>query len=126
MDDDAWLNSMDTSQLNELLECSVCFERLDQTSKVLPCQHTFCRRCLKEIVEKRKELRCPECRVLVEDDVDDLPSNILLVRILEGLKNTKRNRRSLTSDGVETHNRRNSPNQVIIIWFWEFVCWNVA
>lgn len=117
---------MDTSQLNELLECSVCFERLDQTSKVLPCQHTFCRRCLKEIVEKRKELRCPECRVLVEDDVDDLPSNILLVRILEGLKNTKRNRRSLTSDGVETHNRRNSPNQVIIIWFWEFVCWNVA
>jgi len=76
---------MDIPVLNELLECSVCLEQLDQSSKALPCQHTFCRRCLEEIVERRKELRCPECRVLVEEDVDDLPANILLVRILEGL-----------------------------------------
>lgn len=80
---------MDPVQLNELLECSVCLEQLDQTSKVLPCQHTFCRRCLKEIVERRKELRCPECRILCEEDVDDLPANILLVRILEGLNRQK-------------------------------------
>ena len=80
---------MDAVHLNELLECSVCLERLDQSCKVLPCQHTFCRRCLKEIVERRKELRCPECRVLVEEDVDDLPANIMLVRILEGLNQQK-------------------------------------
>lgn len=77
---------MDIPVLNELLECSVCLEQLDQSSKALPCQHTFCRRCLEEIVERRKELRCPECRVLVEEDVDDLPANIWLVRLLEGLK----------------------------------------
>ena len=80
---------MDPVQLNELLECSVCLEQLDQSSKVLPCQHTFCRRCLKEIVETRKELRCPECRILVEEDVDNLPVNIFLVRILEGLNRAK-------------------------------------
>lgn len=77
---------MDEQALNELLECSVCLERLDHTSKVLPCQHTFCRRCLDEIVSTKKELRCPECRTLVSYRVEDLPANILLIRLLEGLK----------------------------------------
>ncbi|KAL8576439.1 hypothetical protein ACOMHN_049006 [Nucella lapillus] len=77
---------MDEQALSEILECSVCLERLDHTSKVLPCQHTFCRRCLEEIVSTQLELRCPECRTLVTVRVEDLPPNILLVRLLEGLK----------------------------------------
>lgn len=77
---------MDESSLLDLLECSVCLERLDASAKVLPCQHTFCRRCLESIVCSRRELRCPECRVLVDCGVDDLPANILLVRLLDGLK----------------------------------------
>ncbi|KAL3267157.1 hypothetical protein HHI36_011296 [Cryptolaemus montrouzieri] len=78
---------MDEGTLNDLLECSVCLERLDTSSKVLPCQHTFCKKCLDEIVQKHKELKCPECRVLVTVRVDDLPPNVLLMRILEGMKN---------------------------------------
>ncbi|XP_046696601.1 E3 ubiquitin-protein ligase SH3RF3-like [Silurus meridionalis] len=77
---------MDESSLLDLLECSVCLDRLDASAKVLPCQHTFCRRCLESIVSSRRELRCPECRVLVDCGVDDLPANILLVRLLDGLK----------------------------------------
>lgn len=77
---------MDEQALTELLECSVCLEQLDDTSKVLPCQHTFCKRCLEEIVSTKHELRCPECRFLVEMRVEDLPSNILLIRLLEGIK----------------------------------------
>ncbi|XP_055958780.1 E3 ubiquitin-protein ligase SH3RF1 [Patella vulgata] len=77
---------MDEQSLNELLECSVCLERLNHTSKVLPCQHTFCRRCLDEILLTKQELRCPECRALIETKVEDLPNNILLIRLLEGLK----------------------------------------
>ncbi|KAK2524182.1 hypothetical protein Q9966_011789 [Columba livia] len=69
---------MDESSLLDLLECSVCLERLDTTAKVLPCQHTFCRRCLESIVSSRHELRCPECRILVGCGVDELPANILL------------------------------------------------
>lgn len=98
---------MDEHTLNDLLECSVCLERLDTSSKVLPCQHTFCRKCLEVdirsaklfvckhcndnlcfvlqvIYASRQELRCPECRVLVETKIDDLPPNVLLMRILEG------------------------------------------
>lgn len=77
---------MDEKLLNDLLECSVCLERLDTSSKVLSCQHTFCKKCLEEIVATHKELRCPECRTLVECRVDELPPNVLLMRILEGMK----------------------------------------
>ncbi|XP_053163297.1 E3 ubiquitin-protein ligase SH3RF3 isoform X2 [Hemicordylus capensis] len=82
--------AMDESSLLDLLECSVCLERLDTTAKVLPCQHTFCRRCLESIVSSRHELRCPECRILVGCGVDDLPANILLVRLLDGIRQRPR------------------------------------
>uniref|UniRef100_A0A3B3SFU9 RING-type E3 ubiquitin transferase n=1 Tax=Paramormyrops kingsleyae TaxID=1676925 RepID=A0A3B3SFU9_9TELE len=85
------LLKMDESSLLDLLECSVCLERLDTTAKVLPCQHTFCRRCLENILCSRNELRCPECRILVDCGVDDLPANILLVRLLDGIKQRPRN-----------------------------------
>ncbi|KAH8401008.1 hypothetical protein KR009_002411 [Drosophila setifemur] len=79
---------MDAHTLNDLLECSVCLERLDTTSKVLPCQHTFCRKCLQDIVASQHKLRCPECRILVSVRIDELPPNVLLMRILEGMKQT--------------------------------------
>lgn len=79
---------MDEHTLNDLLECSVCLERLDTTSKVLPCQHTFCRKCLQDIVASQHKLRCPECRILVSARIDELPPNVLLMRILEGMKQT--------------------------------------
>ncbi|KAM6446607.1 E3 ubiquitin-protein ligase SH3RF3 isoform 2-T2 [Liasis olivaceus] len=82
--------AMDESSLLDLLECSVCLERLDTTAKVLPCQHTFCRRCLESIVSSRHELRCPECRILVGCGVDELPANILLVRLLDGIRQRPR------------------------------------
>ncbi|XP_014229532.1 SH3 domain-containing RING finger protein 3 isoform X3 [Trichogramma pretiosum] len=78
---------MDECTLNDLLECSICLDRLDTSSKVLPCQHTFCKKCLEEIVTAQRELRCPECRVLVNVKVEDLPPNVLLMRILEGMRN---------------------------------------
>ena len=96
--------------LTELLECAVCLEQLDENCKVLPCQHTFCRRCLKEVVARRKELRCPECRILVEEDVDDLPANIMLVRILEQLRPIK------PSDSLDTESNEKRSDQVKAYW----------
>jgi len=55
-------------------------------SQVLPCQHTFCRRCLDEIILTKGRLHCPECRSQIHCRVEDLPSNILLVRLLESMK----------------------------------------
>ncbi|XP_077135598.1 E3 ubiquitin-protein ligase SH3RF1 isoform X4 [Ranitomeya variabilis] len=92
--------SMDESALLDLLECPVCLERLDASAKVLPCQHTFCKRCLQGIVSSRSELRCPECRTLVECGVDELPSNILLVRLLDGIKQRPRKAGPSTANGT--------------------------
>ncbi|NXM07980.1 SH3R2 ligase, partial [Tyrannus savana] len=66
--------------------CPVCFEKLDATAKVLPCQHTFCKPCLQRILKSQKELRCPECRTLVLCSIDQLPSNLLLIRLLDGVR----------------------------------------
>ncbi|KFV19730.1 E3 ubiquitin-protein ligase SH3RF1, partial [Tauraco erythrolophus] len=98
---------MDESALLDLLECPVCLERLDASAKVLPCQHTFCKRCLLGIVSSRNELRCPECRTLVDCSVDELPSNILLVRLLDGIK--QRPRKPGTGGGTGSTNALRVP-----------------
>ncbi|KFO31971.1 E3 ubiquitin-protein ligase SH3RF2 [Fukomys damarensis] len=77
---------MDDLALLDLLECPVCFEKLDVTAKVLPCQHTFCKPCLQRIFKAHKELRCPECRTLVFCSIEALPANLLLVRLLDGVR----------------------------------------
>lgn len=54
-----------------------------------------------EIVASHTELRCPECRVLVVFDINDLPPNLLLIRILEGIKSAPTN-----------HLRTNNPSLI--------------
>nr|XP_033782819.1 E3 ubiquitin-protein ligase SH3RF2 [Geotrypetes seraphini]XP_033782821.1 E3 ubiquitin-protein ligase SH3RF2 [Geotrypetes seraphini]XP_033782822.1 E3 ubiquitin-protein ligase SH3RF2 [Geotrypetes seraphini]XP_033782823.1 E3 ubiquitin-protein ligase SH3RF2 [Geotrypetes seraphini]XP_033782824.1 E3 ubiquitin-protein ligase SH3RF2 [Geotrypetes seraphini] len=77
---------MDDLSVLDLLRCPVCFEKLDVTAKVLPCQHTFCKPCLQRVFAGRKELRCPECRTPVFCNIEELPANLLLVRLLDGIR----------------------------------------
>jgi len=81
---------MELGGLGDLLECSVCLEQLSEYNKVLPCQHTFCTQCLKDVMKKKGELLCPECRSKVEVDILALPPNILVNRLLEGMKQSAR------------------------------------
>lgn len=72
-----------------LLECPVCFQQLDVSAKVLPCQHTFCLSCLQKHLAALAPtpLLCPDCRAPVPArTVEELPANLLLVRLLEGLR----------------------------------------
>ena len=112
---------LDTQDILQVLECSVCLDQLDESCKVLPCQHTFHRRCLERIFETNGSIRCPECRILLGNiHINDLPSNILLLRLLEGLKNSQKslslrscppfnNNRSSTSSGVGTNSHYQLP-----------------
>ncbi|XP_076147839.1 E3 ubiquitin-protein ligase SH3RF2 isoform X1 [Alosa pseudoharengus] len=78
---------MEDLALLDLLECPLCLEPLDVTAKVLPCQHTFCKPCLqRQEQSSRSGLRCPECRSPVAGAVEELPTNLLLVRLLEGFQ----------------------------------------
>eukprot|EP00794_Sanderia_malayensis_P005559 gene5559-6244_t len=84
---------MDISGIRELLDCPVCFERLRDNSKVLPCQHTFCRRCLKDVARTKGCVQCPECRsVFSNTDIDKLPPNVFLQRLSRELNFDKKER----------------------------------
>uniref|UniRef100_A0A8C5R0J1 SH3 domain containing ring finger 2 n=1 Tax=Leptobrachium leishanense TaxID=445787 RepID=A0A8C5R0J1_9ANUR len=72
--------------LDLLLDCPVCLRKLDVTAKVLPCQHTFCQPCLQRLLKAKKDLRCPECHTPVFCNINELPANLLLVRLLEGIR----------------------------------------
>ncbi|XP_062281803.1 E3 ubiquitin-protein ligase SH3RF2 [Scomber scombrus] len=80
-------SKMEELALIALLECPLCLEQLDVSAKVLPCQHTFCMSCLQKQEAAHPQLLCPECRTPVPArTVEELPANILLVRLLEGLQ----------------------------------------
>lgn len=103
----------ETEFLQDILECSVCLNSLTEQNKVLPCQHTFCVQCLAEILQTQNELRCPECRILYKGitNLDELPSNILLIRLLEGLKQNMR---------IKNNRLIKTPNQTPMKQFGKF------
>ena len=51
-------------ELRERLTCAVCMEQFKEP-KVLPCLHTYCKKCLEKLVKKQgseQVITCPECR----------------------------------------------------------------
>lgn len=47
--------------MTELMECPVCLERFDDPQQITACGHTFCRRCLERLAQRR----CPTCRAAI-------------------------------------------------------------
>lgn len=71
----------------DLLECPLCLEPLEESAKVLPCQHTFCMPCLQQHEASHPhQMCCPECRSAVPGSVHELPTNPLLLRLLQSLQ----------------------------------------
>ncbi|XP_071956992.1 uncharacterized protein [Antedon mediterranea] len=79
--------------VTKLLECPIClqlFNGCDRLPKLLPCQHTYCILCLKNIAKKMDDVvECPECRVwhqLTHSGVTAFPHNITIMRLLDAHK----------------------------------------
>ncbi|KAK7094917.1 tripartite motif-containing protein 2-like [Littorina saxatilis] len=79
----------------EFLNCRLCNEEF-QDPKLLPCLHSFCRRCLADYIPARKPhhpddhhqakeegtFSCPECGTeVVAEDLGSLPDNVLARRL---------------------------------------------
>ena len=75
-------------QFSEQLSCPLCLNRFDDP-KVLPCLHTFCRRCLEDMVRRDRvgRLLCPTCKqdvsMAADTGIDCLPSNFFITNILD-------------------------------------------
>lgn len=80
------MSTKDKDVLSDLLECSICMEAF-QTSgsmrpKMLRCQHSFCIICLQKM-KSGFNIQCPICRMKFEASVNELPNNLLLMRIID-------------------------------------------
>jgi len=62
--------------------CSICLDDLTEDNKMLPCQHTYHRKCLLNYVGRSKTIVCPDCREKHSVRVDDLKPNFLVNQIL--------------------------------------------
>ena len=73
-------------QPTESQNCPICLGRYEQP-RVLPCFHTYCRRCLDAHAASRTRFPCPQCREEVylgdSGNIDTLPSNSFIGDILK-------------------------------------------
>lgn len=93
----------------QFLRCHICNEKYDQTErhpKSLPCNHTFCLPCLKQVFDHNQQnsrtrrqitwfddsyegvLKCPECRVeifLRRAEIESLPSDHRVIQMMDFL-----------------------------------------
>lgn len=99
------LKKMNESVLEIAIECQVCAEALDMSTKVLPCGHSYHKKCIQDWVGRNPEFVCPGCRTLFHVEVDRLPPNVVLNHILESRRNAKKKspaKCSLSKNGKET------------------------
>ena len=85
------------SELNKLLECSICLRTFSKPL-CLPCMHTFCCDCIKEYVENLQkdgsegsEFNCPTCRCRIdipEGGVEKLPRHLFVNNLKEVIAST--------------------------------------
>ena len=72
-----------------LVECQVCrevYDYQDLCPRMLKCGHSFCTRCLWQLLTADDKIPCPTCRVEVnvrQDGVAGLPKNFALLNILD-------------------------------------------
>lgn len=91
----------------QFLRCHVCQEKFDQKErhpKALPCNHTFCLMCLKQVYDAGQQgrrrgfawadedlhgvLKCPECRVevrLTKVEISALPNDHRIIQMIDFL-----------------------------------------
>lgn len=71
-------------ELAENFKCAICADYFDEPRMLPDCGHSFCTKCLIEVVKNRQQLECPMCRlpkpnVKSEQDVmQHLPINYAL------------------------------------------------
>ena len=87
-----------TDSLEHILACQICLEDFEETgdhvSRLLPCTHTLCEKCLKQLIKPTNEgafIECPECREKhrVKNDVRTFPqTKYILINIRKKLEDS--------------------------------------
>ncbi|XP_014206689.1 RING finger protein nhl-1-like [Copidosoma floridanum] len=76
--------------LEDVIRCPIC-EQIMQSPRMLPCQHTFCKKCLEwkfdeDPRNKENVLRCPVCKAEAKNFTrDNLPPNLSIESVLRAV-----------------------------------------
>ena len=70
-----------SDSLEYILTCQICLDDFEETGdhvpRILPCSHSLCEKCLKQLIEGNF-VECPECREkhrVVDNEVKTFPQN---------------------------------------------------
>ncbi|EGT45484.1 hypothetical protein CAEBREN_00409 [Caenorhabditis brenneri] len=79
------------SLIENLCQCQICCSNYNETTKVaqmLHCGHTFCMDCIRNIQKygNSAHLECPSCRSETKCDIDAVPTNFLVMEIMQKLQ----------------------------------------
>jgi hypothetical protein len=72
---------------NNDLICKICDIKYNQDTRkpmVLPCSHTFCLTCIKQLWEKKSYIKCPIDHKKCTMHIDKIQSNQFLLNMLSG------------------------------------------
>ena len=81
-----YISIYDTLRSRECLGCCEVYDDQNLCPRMLKCGHSFCTRCLWQLLTADDKIPCPTCRVEVkvsQDGVAGLPKNFELLRILD-------------------------------------------
>ena len=84
-------SSDNTTGVRKMVECPVCLDEYKDPRR-LPCQHTLCRECLRQVMRSHtgRVFPCPACRADTEkpryDSVRAFPAAHCVNRLIDTLK----------------------------------------
>jgi len=90
--------TIDFSEVNSLITCSLCKGYLINATAINECPHTFCKSCIVKHLQNHKS--CPECNTVVHETnpflalVSDRPLQEIVYQIVPNLYNKERQRES--------------------------------
>ncbi|XP_033119045.1 tripartite motif-containing protein 2-like [Anneissia japonica] len=71
------------------LQCAICFEKIKEP-RTLTCQHSYCLKCLDQLIQTDGHLKCPQCRQEDQDigrvDLISLGCNKMISYLLENME----------------------------------------
>jgi hypothetical protein len=71
----------------EELKCSICKDHYNENEKtprlLTKCGHTYCEECLNLMIKENNQIKCHEDDILYEDSINDLPKNMILIKLIK-------------------------------------------
>ncbi|CAH1795802.1 unnamed protein product [Owenia fusiformis] len=92
-------STIQDERIEDILECKLCLEPLNQP-KSLPCQHSFCLRCIQDLIQTNapeQSLPCPICRDIWQipnEGADALKPSFLINTLMDIVKKTTQSQSS--------------------------------